>query len=157
MAICRAFLGLCGCHVYGKYWFAHTLSVITYKQSKFSLEDKKYSKSLRCGQILLRGILDQELAHQPLSFACLLGGPRWLYHIRGVSKSPALKGHCHWKESRSLSTRIGQKPQNGCSASSCLYMHEPPWRLPGGFIISCPIGILLGIFHSLASSPGLFA
>lgn len=66
--------------------FAHTYtyvyeicshkSVITYKQSRFSLEDTKYSKSFRCGQILLRGILDQELAHQPLSFACLLGGPR---------------------------------------------------------------------------------
>lgn len=65
-------------------WMSHVwevqicslISVITYKQSKFSLEDKKYSKSFRCGQILLRGILDQELAHQPLSFACLLGGPR---------------------------------------------------------------------------------
>lgn len=52
------------------------ISMITYKQSRFSLEDKKYSKSFRCGQLLLRGILDQELAHQPLSFACLLGGPR---------------------------------------------------------------------------------
>lgn len=52
------------------------ISVITYKQSRFSLEDKKYSNSFRCGQILLRGILGQELAHQPLSFACLLGGPR---------------------------------------------------------------------------------
>lgn len=47
-----------------------------YKQSRFSLEDKKYSNSFRCGQILLRGVLGQELAHQPLSFACLLGGPR---------------------------------------------------------------------------------
>lgn len=52
------------------------ISVITYKQSRFSLEDKKYSNSFRCGQILLRGILGQELAHQPLSFACLLDGPR---------------------------------------------------------------------------------
>lgn len=65
-------------------WMSHVweiqicsyISVITYKQSRFSLEDKKYSNSFRCGQILLRGILDQELAHQPLSFACLLGGPR---------------------------------------------------------------------------------
>lgn len=65
-------------------WMSHVwevqicshLSVITYKKSKFSLEDKRYSKSFRCGQILLRGVLDQELAHQPLSFACFLGGLR---------------------------------------------------------------------------------
>lgn len=90
------------------------ISVITYKQGRFSSRGKEPFQKLQVWpDLFLRGVLNQELAHQPLSFACLLGGLRQPYHIRDVSKSPALKGHCHWKDSQSPSARTEQKPQNG--------------------------------------------
>lgn len=33
-------------------------------------------------------------------------------------------------------------------------LREPPWRWPGGFLISFLIGMSPGMFHSLASFPG---
>lgn len=106
------------------------ISVITYKQGRFSLEEKKTFQKLQVWpDPFLRGVLNQELAHQPLSFACLLSGPRRPYHIRDVSKSPALKGHCHWKESQPPFARTGQKPQNGMFCFILLlrvpYMNHP--------------------------------
>lgn len=120
MATCRAFLQLSGCHVYGEIQICSHVSVKIYKQSRFSLKEKNKAKqnkkppeSFRLGQIFFwekywtRSLLTSHSALLAFSMA------QDDLMTRDVSISPAQKGYCHWKESQSLSSRTGEKPQNG--------------------------------------------
>lgn len=162
MATCRAFLQLSGCHVYGEIQICSHVSVKIYKQSRFSLKEKNKTKQKTSWKLqawpdlFLREVLNQELAHQPLCFACLLDGPRWPYDQRCL--------HITSPEGLLPLERITVLVQQNWGEASewdvlphpafTGDLHEPPWGQPGGFIISFPVGMSLGAFRSLASFPG---
>lgn len=99
------------------------ISVITYKQGRFSLEEKKKpSKSFRCGQILFweeywtRSLLTSHSALLAFSVArddlitsgMSLNHQPWRVTATGKSHSPP-------------SPELGRSLRMGCSASSCFY------------------------------------